>query len=328
MLDRNSKILQYNLALGNYAQALTEIDYYADQLTLISEQALQSGQYDPSIPTLSLFFERAYADSMWTVLELLYETERALQFRFLTNKTFVGTIIGESEQINSAVLSRVSIAMLNIFRNGLESEGISPTSFESKRYYLTAAELLELRQSKDIVVRIAPLEKGQMQPGNDFHGMAAVRVNRVRFFMIGAASPTDLIRVKLTHLGQETFVRVSHGGSSKRKLSTIVNDGKDKGSQSEANPIDALDMGVGEALIQFVHRPADVEFTYKPSVAKFDPSDNGVVDGDLMKTVGDPFAPMGPFTSWRVDCSEYNEGLDLHKVTEAFFEFRGLFHTN
>ncbi len=106
-------------------------------------------------------------------------------------------------------------------------------------------------------------------------------------------SPSDNVRVFLTHLGRDI----------------IVTD-KDK-------PMD------------FVHDPIRFQFRYIPSMAdkgeKFS-KDTDTSDGDLTIRIKDEYALLGPFTSWRIECWEHQD-VDMSGVTEAYFEFRGSYYS-
>ena len=124
-----------------------------------------------------------------------------------------------------------------------------------------------------------------------FAAMVNVGLTKVRLFLEDAYTRNGVLRVTLTHAGNE-----------------VIYDQHQK-------------------AIQFHHERLNVGFHYR--IQGNDYKGPGTSDGDIGRedrTGNDRFSLVGPFASWWVDVRPENSpGLDLSKVTKATLEFEGVY---
>jgi len=176
----------------------------------------------------------------------------------------------------------------------------------------------------------------QLSPShvNPFHGMADVRITKVRVWMVGMTTTTDYHNVTLIYLGQSQFRTRKNLPYPERRSPTAETD------QDKRDP---------EYVIQ---EPVSIRFNYKAEGLNYDPQKEkdpftpgrlfgnnlaGTEDGNLSYAgTGDAklpsqkeYAVIGPFGKWRLEVlrEENNPGLDLSKLTMIVIDFHGFHRT-
>ena len=119
--------------------------------------------------------------------------------------------------------------------------------------------------------------------------MSDVRLTRVRCFLPGAKTADGLLHITLTHMGDEALV-----DPRKKQM-------------------------------EFSHSTIPVDFKYQLRSGRYDVA--GTRDGIIGKLKDrEQYSLVGPFTTWQIVINkEYNPGLDLSGVFDAYMEFEGAY---
>lgn len=307
--QRNTSVLNYNAAVQLLNEAIKDFYYYQSQNASLGQKALQ---IDPNLPTIYFWLQQMQNSLQMDIMQRLNYGARALSFWGLDDTsafTTPGPLQGYTDlKNNQKDLSERFEQCVESFSSSLWSVWPAQTNELGLLYQLTPDELSTLLQgqldpdeqtsSYGVFLTFTPDDSPSV-----FAAMANVRLSQVRFWLIGAAVQPqsnlnrELLTVEIEHLGQETLVAPS--GQSFNFNHDAVN-------------------------LQFIYDTASVS-----SIQDCGPSivfSTEEIEQDY--TGGQPtqssIAPLGPFTTWRVQIKETeNFGLDLSKVTEGYMEFCG-----
>lgn len=297
VLQRNNQVIHYNTLITVYLESRNKRNTFkATKATLGMEEAklLNSG-----IPAMTATVTSSYLSYTSQVMELLYDTQRALEFLSLTSGSMDLGSIQSAGFPSHGLGAALKMAKTNIIMeltnatenlsNGRQAYGTAAgLEGEAIRVYLSSWQLqaLKMKLSKNspehfttISVPYADLQSSI--DDNPFAGNADVRVSNVRVYLEGAKTADNILRLTIQHMGDENMV-------------TVYNEKR-----------------------HFTHNRLVFAFEYNLKtgavlVDKF-------VDGENSE-----YALPGPFATWRIGVSTLsNKQLDLSGVTKAWFEFSG-----
>jgi hypothetical protein len=294
ILQRNNQVIQYNSTISLYIKAKAQLDSYThDEAILASQDERLTNSVIPSLANTVKGGFLAYTSK---VLQLLYETQRALMFWSLDSGTVDLSILRDQGFPSPGLGDSLKTAKGDIIKDfsdateslsvGRQPYGVAggPTG-QAKVVELNQWQLQQLKMTpfgteyfSTFTVPVATSTMSVQQ--SPFASMADVRVSTVRAYLEGAKTDDGILHLSLQHLGDE-------------KIVTVHNE-----------------------VVHFTHDRLPFAFEYN-MVSK-----DITVDGNIG---ADPnFALVGPFATWRIGASTLaNKNLDLSNVTRAWFEFSG-----
>ncbi|CAN9474366.1 unnamed protein product [Alternaria alternata] len=290
--QRNTAVLHYNASLNLWYTNQKQKVYYQTQRDTLSDTVIKT--IDPSLPAVTIFMEKAYTDSVATVMHALYRTQRSYRFTALTadsplSKSLQGSPI---TQIRHADLVRANANILKAYWDAMDASGSEPQEFHGLVYPLPHAEWETVQDTMATYLNIPSVTSDLSESTSPFAKMANVRLTRVRLFVPGAKTASGMLRVALTHNGTETIVDTT------------------------------------DAPYSFFHSPISRTFKYRLTDGAFDSSVDGAVDGVIgvrkAAKTEDAFTLVGPFTTWYISLVG-NDGLDLSQASSAYLKFDGSF---
>lgn len=240
--------------------------------------------------------ERSYKETLRYVLEVFYLAQKSLWFWSLDNRNYLGEKLGNNVVTNLtyATLNTLKGVIIEDLQKNTEKHGQDMQKFTGFELPLDDAQLLDLKTHGKTVVRVPTNSTGMNGKGFCFKDMNGVRLTKVRFFVPGATSTTNIVRVTLLHMGQETIVDVNN----------VEHD--------------------------FQHEKIRTHFQYRLDLApKFPEDTDGTIDGDIGKETGSDYALVGPFTTWHVEVGSPDGAavVDLGGVNKAYFSFHGYYYS-
>lgn len=296
VLQRNNQVMHYNNVITVFLQTRTKLNSYAnDQLALGTQEAQL---VNSDIPGLASIVQSSYLDYTAKVLQLLYDTRRALTFWTLNSGTVQLSSLRDEDFPSPGLGARLKTLKGDIitdFGSQTDALGIGrqpfgvpggpggqPKIVELDEWQL---ELLKMPPSKTgqeffTTIQINPVTKDTSLDDNVFATNADVRISNVRVYLEGAKTDNSTLNFKLQHLGDEQIV-------------TVKNETR-----------------------RFTHDR--LVFTFEYNLV------SGAITRDGRLDLDPEYALPGPFATWRIGVSPLaNKNLDLSNVTRAWVEFSG-----
>lgn len=306
VLDRNTRIGQYNVCVINWFTAQEKIAICKATLANLSSEAV--AKIDVEIPAITATVERSYFDTTWKVLEMLYRAERALNFWSLSvassndsaltplrqyGSSFLNPSVQQPNAAMASALQATRTSLLALYADAVDNFSSDSSPFGTGEYLpvvvpLTDDDIEALKANEEetafkIIICLPPCTQDTTKANSPFSGMADVRLTRVRLFLDGAKTTDGVLAIGIEHLGSETVVDMR------------------------------------DETHEFVHDAVNVTFQYEPATGKIHS------DGIIADAVRDTYALPGPFAAWQISVSKVsNEELDLSGVTKGWFEFSGI----
>lgn len=297
VLQRNNEVINYNSIISLYIQTRAKLDSFKhDEAYLASED---ERLINSNIPALANTVKSIYLDHTAKVLELLYDTQRALMFWSLDSGTFDLSILrdqGFPSKGLGASLKTAKDAIIKDFADatnafGLLRQPFGVTEGPNGRAIVIELNKWQLQQLRTepssaqgeyfATIQVVPATATMSDTESPFATMADVRIATVRAYIEGAKTGDGILNLTLQQIGDE-------------KIVTVHNE-----------------------VRHFVHDRLAFAFDYEIA------SRTIVRDGNIAKDE-ETYALVGPFATWRVGASVMgNTGLDMSGVTRAFFEFSG-----
>jgi hypothetical protein len=296
VVQRNNQVMHYNNVIAVYLQTKAKLDsYVADQHSLGTEEALTENS---QIPALANTIKSSYFDYTAKVLELLYDTQRALTFWALTSGTVSLSALrdqGFPSTSLGAQLKTLQGDLIMDFTNEVESLGTGRQPFGVAAGSSGLAKIVTLNTWQIGMLKTTPsspdgeyfttftldaASKSTRMADNVFAGKADVRISTMRVYIEGAKTDDGILRFNLQQLGSEKIVSVNN------------------------------------ETRRFTHDR--LQFPYEYEIATKTIS----VDGNL--DVDPSYALPGPFATWRIGLSPLtNTALDLSEVESVKVQFSG-----
>jgi hypothetical protein len=309
-LRRNSAVYRYNTCLAMLARCRQEIE--AQRVTRLNLGRIQLSDEAVNYPAIAHFMQTLYRDVKLMAQRWLYNAQRAYNFEALNSKDIVGPALRGSDstgndlvRTNAITLRSAQGKLMDAFYNEPMIAAGERQPFNQLQYKLEEDRVKAFKATDKSGIRSYELQLGPSELAEEgdsatvgesplapvFAAMVDVRLTKVRLFLEDAYTTSGVLRVTLTHVGDE-----------------VIYDKYQK-------------------AIQFHHEPLNVGFHYR--IQNNDCKGRGTSDGDIGRedrTGNDRFSLVGPFTSWWVDVRpENNPGLDLSEVKKATLEFEGVY---
>ena len=308
-LDRNNAILDYNASIQLLVEAYQAKEYSRSQGESLGQKLLQ---LDPNIPAIIFWLRKTRDNIRLELMQRLNYEGRAIRFWGLEAQLDISTPgpLRSALQLRDVQL-RLNQAFENCLSGYANNYRVTWPRLDDERgllYQLTNAELeaLKLRNLRSDGCEGAYEVSVRLEPGAEPFGpgRADVRINQVRFWLLGVKVDGDAARRK------RVMVDIVHSGN------------------------EALQDTARRTFV-FSHDSVSIQFEYNStgihttedlsSDAVF--SRQGIESnwsGDDAQPTATTFAAIGPFTVWRFSIREsLNKGLDMTSVTAAYIEFRG-----
>ncbi|KAK6544734.1 hypothetical protein TWF694_001419 [Orbilia ellipsospora] len=305
--NRNNAVVEFNAVLQLVIEAQNQKKSNEDQKIALAKTGGEA--VDPTLPSVTYWMRKARDNLRLDIMELLNCQSRSICYWGLApNIPFrnPGLLPGYQLLKNSELtLEKLFDDVWKNYASFMKSTWPDETDRNElgKIVELTAEQLAQLKQPDSNQRHTTYVTLAPDTPG--FEGMANVRLTQVRVWLPGAMVKLDAVErqpitTNITHLGKEIMVPP-----------------------------------IGETML-FDHDAVDIDFTYesKGLVTKMDIKSNAAmgrqsIDSDYRggdsPPTEDSFAPIGPFTTWRIvlDAAR-NPGLDLSRVSQGFMEFSGM----
>lgn len=289
VLERNEQIVQYNEYLIRDTEQKLKIIEEKEQLQKTEEEWLN--KYSVSSPEVFCAIQRRYQISRDNLMELLYRTDRALQYYCLSFDTVLSQILdGTSEESwDYAAFAQVIECMKTSVTNMLEKEGAPKQKFVGKGaiQWTFSREDLDwfwemLKKYGYFEVDIPEVNADTTIKENPFTGMSEVRIEKARPFVKGICTTDNILRIELIQGGQEVFYNSDN------------------------------------VKFNFVHSIVKQIFRYEnlecPKILE---------DIDYSQKEGDKtFALISPFTRWRISIPDNWNTIDWEQSLKENFDFR------
>ena len=362
--ERNNHIDLYNALVGELLDIAGEVQKLELQKDAVQGKLGEKAQ--PGLPALATFVSGLYERAKAECIKDLYYAYRAFAFWALKPSGGFYDLLGSTPGAITAVQLEAALPEIREeLLATLESAQSPPIFFPAKddnemslgRVVVLTKEmhpdffddLIETGQAEFELapaMRHSPPPDGPFEPSltawceatrppfnlnyplpNPFHGMADVRLTKVRTWMIGMKTGDGNHAVTLVHLGQEQFRRTN-----------------DLPYPARTEPADAQDERKRDPEYVF-HEIRQIPFIYQAAQLGYDSATNkfipgqlsggvGAVDGDLGFPAGrgdfglplkSQYAPIGPFAMWRLEVDEDNLRLDLYGLSMIVIDFHGFY---
>lgn len=295
VIQRNNEVMHYNSLITLFLQTRTKLDAYRhDQDTLGSREAQT---INSDIPALAVTIKAAYLDYTAKVLELLYDTQRALKYYALDPGTvnlsslriqgFPSTDLGARLKMKKGDILNDFVKATNSMSVDRQAYGIpqgqdgQPIRVDLTEWQL---EMLKMAQTGDeyfTTIQIPYVTQPTSIEQSPFASMADVRVSNLHVYLEGAKTADGLLTLNLQHLGDE-------------KIVTVYSD-----------------------PMHFTHDRLVFPFQY-------DLTSKHTIRGGSIIVDETTFSLPGPFAYWRIGVSKTtNKHLDLSGITSGWLEFSG-----
>ncbi|KAJ3544042.1 hypothetical protein NM208_g3263 [Fusarium decemcellulare] len=298
VIDRNNLIMHYNSCLVLWLTTKAKLVSYEQTAASLGRESVEKIQNE--IPQLAAAVERNYIDTISTVMELLYRTAKALSYMTLsTEPTNFAKLRNQGflQKGLAGALKQEKIDIIRAWANAIEHSSAMRQPFGGKNsciiYRLTQEQLRSLLlepddKDKDHVVVLGI-------PAADKATSAS------------ESSFADYADIRLTRVRFYLEGAKTEDGELRIGLNHA-------GSEDMVTP--------NNTRIKVTHQPLSFKFHYCIETGKI------FTDGKIRDKNDKEYALPGPFTSWRITVSRnYNKGLDLSNVSEAWFEFSGVSRT-
>lgn len=291
-------MIRYNANVALIIQCYTEI-------AALNQSAKNLADFERSTlatdsPMMTVAMKRIYIVRIQNLQSWLYRALRAYNFDALDSNNvlakFFGTI--DTSQYTYALVEQAHAALYGAYSNYLDEQTKARTTFNATKYQFNVSFHRAIKEGgterKGLIFMINPPSKTNVDENlsgpNPFEGMADVRLTRVRFFLPGAKTTSGLLHVTMTHMGDDTLLSPNNHS------------------------------------IEFSHRTIAVDFKYDIKSGSYAVPGKDTRDG-VIGNLGDreEYCLPGPFTSWRINFKDYNPGLDLSEVNDAYMEFEGVY---
>lgn len=306
---RNQRIADYNGGIGAREDLGARIaDAKKHAKTLQQELASNAS---PDLPARTAFVSGLYEQTKAHCIRELYLASRAHEFWALEPCPLFSDVLGNRHpaDIDHDALSAAADSLRKRLEQAVEKLKSPPEQFTELAVKLSDVSPLSverLRKTGVCTFRLHAPTKATSATENPFAGLADVRVTTVRAWLVGArmkeskdGNADDLVRVKLTHLGNEDV----------------------------APPVPITEGRRQRPTLSFSHESVDLTFRYvfgherTPKALR----GHGTEDGTITDPQGkSEYSQIGPFARWRVEVSrQLNPSLDLSGLEDVVLEFSG-----
>jgi hypothetical protein len=296
IIQRNNQIIHYNTLITVYLECINKkAAFEATKATLGTQEAMT---INSGMPAMAATVTKSYLAYTSKVMELLYDTQKALTFYTLETSTanlsslrddgFPSQGLGARLKAKKADMIMDFTNATDNLSNGRQAYGTAagsdgqPKRVDLSQWQLTALKTRIVKTNPEYFTSISiPVATAQSSIDvTPFAGNADIRVSNVRVYLDGAKTADGILRLTIQQMGDETLV-------------TVHNEQR-----------------------RFSHNRLVFAFEYEIATGKV--LVDRFVDGD------DGYALPGPFATWRIGVSTLtNKSLDLSGVTKAWFEFSG-----
>lgn len=296
VIQRNNLVIHYNNVVSVFLQTKAKLDLYIHDQHALNTQEAQL--HNSPIPGLASIIKSSYLDYTSKVLELLYDTQRALTFWTLDSGSVqIGSLRddGFPSKGLGATLKSLRGALIKDFMDQMNGFGIGRSPFgitagsggkpkvnELDSVQLDLLKLPPRRADQEFftTIDVDHATKDTSINQNVFAGNADVRISCVRVFLDGAKTADGILKFTLHHLGDETMVTVE------------------------------------DQARRFTHDRLTFPYEYDTKTK--------IVTRDGRLDLDPSYALPGPFATWRIGLSPVdNMNLDLSNVTGGRIEFSG-----
>ncbi|KAG0152655.1 hypothetical protein PDIDSM_1135 [Penicillium digitatum] len=293
-LSRNDAVIRYNTSVALIIQCYTEIAALSESEKTLA--GLERSTLATDSPVMTVAMKRTYMVLVQQLQSWLYKAQRAYNFDGLNSSNILAEFFGtiDTSRYTHALVSQAHNALYHAYSEYLDDQTKARTIFNTARYQLDASTCGSIQkggqQGELLFIQIDPSNQLSADDGpSPFRGMSDVRLTRVRCFLPGAKTADGLLHITLTHMGDEALV-----DPRKKQM-------------------------------EFSHSTIPVDFKYQLRSGRYDVA--GTRDGIIGKLKDrEQYSLVGPFTTWQIVINkEYNPGLDLSGVFDAYMEFEGAY---
>ncbi|WP_020536156.1 hypothetical protein [Lewinella cohaerens] len=290
---RNQAILLYNDYVGQYIKLHSDIDLEKKRQNDIGADVTD---VDPGLPLMVSYMKSIHHQVISYFINDLYMCVRAAAFWSLDAKLNMESLFGniEPHSIDIATAEKLSATAKNKIAMAHESLGSDSQPFSNikvtldEQYFGAAIfDAFKAGEVSSIGINIQPSTRSTKAGDSPFHGLADVRVSKVRVWLYGATTSNNEVQVVLTHTGGETLV------------------------DRQGN------------LFPASHTSKYVVMRYNNEKIGTEEALSEGFDGLITKD-DSTFTPVGPFTDWILTLdSKDNQDLNLENLEKIIIEFKG-----